>query len=179
MSLISRRRVHTPEMNMTPLIDVSFLLIVFFMLVNRILSEESVRMVVPKLDDPQVVDPGEGDRLVLNVVAFEPPGMDRSAGHPLSIPGRPAGVKVGLTMIPFGPAWRARLDEALRHAVQRYEKQNKQPAAKLEVILRADAALSYDHVQPVLETIAEAGFSRVSLVAYQPGEGPDMSIPGL
>ncbi len=161
---------------MTAMIDITFLLIVFFMLVNRIMSEESVRMVLPKLDDPRVVEPGEEGRIVINAIALEPSGMVRDAAHPLAPQGTLAAVKVGLRLIPFAPGWQSQLTEELRLAHERFSEQRGAGEEELEVILRADAALRYEHVEPILESIAAAGLTRINLAAYLPGEGPTMGL---
>jgi len=169
---------------MTPMIDVSFLLIVFFMLVNRIMSEEAVEMILPRPEEPQVVSVGEEPRVVINPMAFVPPGMERGAVHPLAPPGRLSGVKVGLRTIVLAAGWEMELTRELERARERFEGDgghdrhdrhdghDGHDGAPLEVLLRADAALSYEHVEPVLRAVAAAGLTRVNLVAYRPGEGP-------
>ena len=61
-SQVFKRGPVTPQMNITPLIDVVFLLIIFFMLVTNIIAEEAVEMIVPQLDDPVTRELGNVDR---------------------------------------------------------------------------------------------------------------------
>ena len=79
MSLVHRRGPTAPDMNITPLIDVVFLLIIFFMLVSRIVADENVPMVVPALDDPKTYEPGQIEKIVVNVV---PAAGDRRGRNP-------------------------------------------------------------------------------------------------
>ena len=42
----------------------------------------------------------------------------------------------------------------------------------VEVVLRADAALYYDAVQPVMQAVTQAGIGKVNLAAFLPEPGP-------
>ncbi|MFP4222595.1 MAG: ExbD/TolR family protein [Phycisphaeraceae bacterium] len=147
------------RMNITPLIDVVFLLIVFFMLASSIASEQRVEMVVPELDDPQTRQFEDVEPLMVNVVPVAP--EDRSE-NPLSIPGEAHEIRVG-TLGRFAPDDLAGVTAALRAELRRHPER--------EVHLRADAAVWYDRVQPVLEAIREAGADKVHLVAGLPEPG--------
>ena len=60
MKLYKSKKYHSdPQFNMTPMIDIVFLLIVFFMLVCQFISQENYKLIVPddcktviKLDEP-------------------------------------------------------------------------------------------------------------------------------
>ncbi len=143
-------------MNMTPMIDVTFQLIIFFMLVNNIISEEAVMMIVPELEEPKTREMGEENRVTVNVApqSYDP---DRGIGD-LNIPGEAAMVKVGLEEF--------RLDdmEAVTEALRDARSRNKD----IEVMLRADSGLFFDEVQPVMQAITSAGIVKVNMVAYLP-----------
>ncbi len=141
---------------MTPMIDVVFQLIIFFMLVNQIIAEESVMMMVPDLDDPKTHEMGEENRLTINVVPHEY-GSERQMGD-LNIPGDAASIKVGLD------------DYALEDldGITQALKDAKAKNPKLEILLRADGGTFYDEVQPVMQAIAKAEIETVNLVAYLP-----------
>ena len=66
MSIVIKRGPRAPQMNMTPLIDVVFQLILFFMLVNNIVAEESIQMIVPLLEDPETQQLGDVHRIVIS-----------------------------------------------------------------------------------------------------------------
>ena len=91
---MARRRGHFPnaevEANLTPMIDVSFLLIIFFVLVSRIGDAEQAELAVPMVRAGAAVRAEDDGRVVLNVV----PGVD----------GASAGYQLGSTMFEATPA---------------------------------------------------------------------------
>ena len=141
---------------MTPMIDVVFQLIIFFMLVNQIIAEESVEMVVPELDEPKTREMGEENRLTVNVVPH-PYGSERNPGE-LNIIGEASNVRVGLN--DFAIEDLDKITATLKDA--------KAQNPNIEILLRADAGLFYDAVQPVMQSIASAGIETVNLVAFLP-----------
>ena len=54
--------------NLTPMIDVTFLLIIFFVLVSQIVEVENVDLGLPSPEDPASQLAGEQQRVVINVV---------------------------------------------------------------------------------------------------------------
>lgn len=160
MSKVVQRGAVAPSMNITPLIDVVFLLIIFFMLVNNIVSEETVDMILPEIDNPQTRELGEVDRIVINV-APEPFTRQGREEFPLTHTGTASYIKVGtgsdsrfeITDIP-GITAKLKEVKALRPEV--------------EVLLRADGAIYYDVVQPLMGAVTSAGIETVNLVAYMP-----------
>ncbi|MEM1099284.1 MAG: biopolymer transporter ExbD [Planctomycetota bacterium] len=158
MSKVFQRGTVKPEMNMTPLIDVTFLLIVFFMLVSNIVANESVPMVVPELSDPKTRELGEVDKVVVNIAPASFSG-DARLDSPLDHPGSAQFVQLGAgTRYDMGRL--AGLTEALKQEVE--------ARPDVEVLLRADAALYYSQVQPVMDAITDAGVGVVNLVALMP-----------
>ena len=172
-SQVFQRGPVAPQMNITPLIDVVFLLIIFFMLVTNIIAVESVEMVVPKLDDPQTRELGETSRITVNVVPLAYTA-DRLRGDVLDFPGEALEVQIGLQTFDVDDL--TGLTEALSEAVAAGPKDDDH-ASTLEVVLRADAALYYDAVQPVMQAITAAGIRKVNMVAYLPDKGPPVAPP--
>lgn len=162
MSKVIQRGAVAPSMNITPLIDVVFLLIIFFMLVNNIVSEETVDMILPEVDDPQTRELGEVDRIVVNI-APEPFTRDGRQNFPLSHTGTAAYVKVGVgTGSRFEVGDLPGITEALKQA--------KAEQPDVQVLLRADGAIYYDQVQPIMAAVTAAGIETVNLVAYRPDD---------
>ncbi|MEM8739484.1 MAG: biopolymer transporter ExbD [Planctomycetota bacterium] len=162
MSQVIRRGAVTPRMNITPLIDVVFLLIIFFMLVNNIVSEETVDMILPRVEEPETRPLGEVDRVVVNI-APQPFTRAGRAAFPLSHTGEAAYVKVGTgTGSRFEVGDLAGITAALRRA--------KAEQPEIEVLLRADGAVYYGQVQPIMGAVRAAGIETVNLVAYMPDE---------
>ena len=160
MSRVVKRGAVTPSMNITPLIDVVFLLIIFFMLVNNIVSEETVDMILPELVDSEAREAGEIDRVVVNVApqAFSRDGRTES---PLSHVGSAAYVKIGTgSGSRFDPADTAGITSALQQV------RAANPA--VQVLLRSDGAIYYEAVRPIMDAVSAAGIQTVNLVAYMP-----------
>ena len=156
MSQVFRKGPTSPEMNMTPMIDVVFLLIIFFMLVNQIIAEETVKMIVPELDEPKTRETGDIQRITINL-APEDFDSERKIGD-LTIPGEASYVKVGLD----------EYDLTDMEGVTAALKNAKEHSKEVEILLRADAGLYYEAVQPVMQAIASAEIVKVNLVAYLP-----------
>jgi biopolymer transport protein ExbD len=156
MSKVHKKGPTSPQMNMTPMIDVVFQLIIFFMLVNNIISEEAVQMIVPELENPKTRELGPENRITVNLApqSYDP---SRPIGD-LNIPGEPSLVKVGLEQYS--------LDDI--EGVTATLKEVKAANENVEVLLRADCGLFYDEVQPVMQAITSAGIVKVNLVAYLP-----------
>jgi biopolymer transport protein ExbD len=162
MSKVIQRGSVTPSMNITPLIDVVFLLIIFFMLVNNIVSEETVDMILPELVDPQTREVGEIERVVINI-APQPFTHDGRQEAPLMHLGEPAYVKVGVgSDSRFDPGDLAGITASLTELAA--------DNPDLQVLLRSDGAIYYESVQPIMNAVTAAGIRRVNLVAYMPRE---------
>jgi len=154
---------------MTPLIDVTFQLIIFFMLVNNIIAEETVPMIVPELDQAKTRQVEEMERVVVNVAPADY-SRDERMDEPLDWDGVPSEVRVGIQSFSLDDM--RGVTEAIRDAVARGPK-TPEGDSELEVLLRADAAIRYQEVQPVMAAISQANVGTIHLVAYLPGEGPN------
>jgi biopolymer transport protein ExbD len=134
MSEIHRRGPAQIHANLTPMIDVTFLLIVFFVLVSQIVEVENVELALPELEDPATHLPADEQRSVINVVP--------------SLSGAATEVRVGATVFPAGDAG----VEALTTHLAGLLRAN--PALRLN--LRADQHTQYEWVQPVLQAVSGA-----------------------
>ena len=168
MSRITKRGPVTPTMNMTPLIDVTFLLIVFFMLVSNIVSEENLELIPPRLDEPQTKSLGEVERVVVSV-GPQRYNKDERTLNPLAFDPLARVVQVGIQTFD-DPGDLVGITDALKEAVARSKAKSGSDEAPVEVLLRADAALYYREVQPIMTAITGAGVGTVHLVAYMPDE---------
>ncbi|MHC4810331.1 MAG: ExbD/TolR family protein [Planctomycetota bacterium] len=133
---MGRRRTGPPGIhaNLTPMIDVTFLLIVFFVVVSQIVEAEHVELDLPVLLDPAAEPPGEDARAIVSIV----PGID----------GRAAGYRLGGDRFDADRLGRRSLESAIARRLRA------QPTLRLN--LRADRESRYDEVRPVLETIGRA-----------------------
>jgi biopolymer transport protein ExbD len=122
------------EANLTPMIDISFLLVVFFVLVTRISDSERAEMALAKVPAGPAARAEEEARSVLNVL----PGADgRAAGYRLN----------GVDHAPT-PEGLAALAEALAEGYRRNP--------RLAVQLRADRSTRYEWVEPAMRATTAA-----------------------
>ncbi len=129
-----RRRV---DFNMTPLIDVVFLLIIFF-LVSSHLAQQETQL---ELDLPSA-----------------------SSGHQ-EMPGPTA--RVTINMLPDGRYLLGSDAVALAELQSRLQVERQETTGDLEVRLRADRHLAYRQVEPVLMACAKAKVWNVSFAVFQ------------
>jgi len=124
--------------NMTPAIDLTFNLLLFFMLTSHFASAEKVEMSLPRPDGSRAVDRRILDKVIVNVMY---------RGEELEPTLRCGPVEVGsLTEL------QGRLQEMARW----------NPG--LEVILRADRRTPYGQVRRVMETIAAVKLTKLQVV---------------
>jgi len=146
----SRRQRPPLAFNMTPMIDVVFLLIVFFMLVSTFASAEHVPMDLPQPDKSQAANVKLTDRVVINCV--------------LTNPASPATSGVIYSVGPIRVASAEALAERLAAA--------KAATPSLQVVLRADRRLPYHAVRNVMQIIAANRIEIMNIVAHVgDGEG--------
>ncbi|MHC5023650.1 MAG: ExbD/TolR family protein [Planctomycetota bacterium] len=134
MSVVYRRGRAAFEANLTPMIDVTFLLIVFFVLVSQIVEVESVPLKLPEPVEPRSERIGDEQRVVINVM----PGPG----------GEAAGYRLGRRDFDAGPIGLARLTEALADLYARNPTVN--------INLRADQDTEYAWVGPAMQAVADA-----------------------
>ena len=126
--------------NMTPMIDVTFLLIVFFVVVSQIVDRDAVSMNLPAPSQAVAGIPDNQSRVVVNIVPLE---------H-----GDVAGIVVAGHTI----AW-----DSMHELSDIVETRLRGGAT--EVHLRADRTTKYSYVHQVIEAIRAAGLNpRLQLV---------------
>lgn len=125
------------EANLTSLIDVTFLLIVFFVLVSKVNEIENIDLNLPSPADPST-EVVESDRMaVINVL----PG----AGGAIQ------GYRVGVTDF---PADSGGIEAMTAHLATLY-----QANPRLDVNIRADRHTHYEHVEAALSAVSTAARS--------------------
>ena len=134
MSAIFKRGNAVIYGNLTPMIDMTFLLIVFFVLVSRIVDRERVEMNLPQPKQAAAVKAGEESRVVVNVMPGSSGGIN--------------GYRVGGTS--FGP------DPAGVNAMTAHLTRLFQLNPAIHVNIRADRATQYEHVEPVMQAVSLA-----------------------
>ncbi len=126
----------SPGFNMTPMIDVVFLLIIFFLVSSHLAQQEvQLELDLPEAGSGQRPAEEEARRVVVNVLPQA----------------RPEGrIMVGGRL----------LEEAELAEMIRYE--NRRVGRPLEVRIRADRKVPYRVVEPVMVACAEAGVWKVT-----------------
>ncbi len=137
-SFRQRFRVPPPLINMTPMIDVTFLLLTFFMLATHFASGEKVEVDLPRPNDNQAVDRRLKDKVIINALYVEDDDAARLQLGPVPVS----------SVADLGG--RLREVGALNPNVQ--------------VILRADRRLPYARVRELMEAVAAAGLTRLQVV---------------
>ena len=161
-----------PEMreagvNVTPLIDVVMVLIIFFMLVAKIGvatgAEEEIDLPVSTLGT-DIKD--MGNTLVLNVREVANAPMVTAIVEPdgsMSRSGRPVELRV------YDPTTRTRpLTEVLRRLRHGDAKSKLPPNPDFKVIIRGDKSITYKTLDPVLLACMEANVKNVNLNTAKP-----------
>lgn len=124
--------------NMTPMIDVTFLLLTFFMLASHFASAEKIPVPLPEPDHNQAVARRFPDKVIVNLVEGETRGDPRILLGPVPV-------------------------DSLGELAERLNELGR-GNPEVEVILRADRALPYGAVREVMELISAARLTRVQVV---------------
>lgn len=120
--------------SLTPMIDVTFLLIVFFVLVSQIVDLDQVDMDLPKPIGHEGTSPDEKPRIVLNI---EPDGTGGCLSY-----------RMGAN------AWPCTELGSQEVSTRVQQELNKNP--NLQINLRGDKKTNYKFVQPLLDAITKA-----------------------
>jgi len=157
--------------NMTPMIDCTFLLIIFFIIASQTASDELARLLVPQVSESVAVKaPDTPNRVIVNVQSAEDENAPEDV-RAVAIPGQALQYKIGGNEIAIGPNAFRELVRLIREAKGRWEA-NPLSADKSLVFymeVRADRRVAYGAVAPVMEAAAEADVEkmRISLELYR------------
>ncbi len=130
--------------NATPMVDVFFLLTIFFMLVSRFSSAEQVRMQLPKPRESQAKVMKLPERIVINC---RPTDTDD-----------PTAPTVLYSVGPNPPEPLAQLSDRLAAL--------KRESPNLAAVLRADRRLRYEDVRAVMRVIAANRIDMLNVAAH-------------
>jgi biopolymer transport protein ExbD len=152
MARVIQRGPARLEPNLTPMVDVVFMLVVFFSVFAHIMNAERFELPLPHAQDAsELVAPTERRRIVVSVA-------------PLARAGELGGAYLvgGRAFAPGAPGLRE-LTEHLRESVAR------EPDA--QIVVRAARDEPYERVHPALLAAEAAGAARAEL-ALDPGAEP-------
>lgn len=142
------------ELNMTPMIDIVFLLIIFFMTVTELSKLDAIAAIQLPVADQAYVDQDIPDKIVINLKKGKK-GPDEKPeiyfkNKPVTIEELRRHLHIAAIITREG--------EATAEGP---------PAASQPIVIRADRDLRYHFVQDVMLECANEGLYRVSLVARQ------------
>ena len=129
--------------NLTPMIDVVFLLIIFFVLVSQLARAERVELTLPQLRAPAAGVGDEDREVVISILPLSHPDADRHW------------CQVGVRRIIGGRNAVGRLADALADILR------DDPGANFTI--RAPRDATYERVYPALEACREAGVPEAQL----------------
>jgi len=151
------------ELDMTPMIDVTFLLIIFFMVVSDMSALDVEEVALPygdKAYKPDFTDTEENPTLIVNVVG--------GAGRPGQVKIRGENYKTfDNTVGGMG------LKEFLKLEAEAVGREPADPnnpglkASKLRVYIRADKDLAFKYVQTIFDACSKNGIYKTALGASQ------------
>lgn len=146
------RQPTSVSFNMAPMIDVVFLLIIFFVLVSTFASAERIPLELPNPDHSQAQNVKLKDRVIINVQLIDPQA--------------PATSPVAYSIGPNRPQSLGTISQRLMLL--------KRLNPRLKVIIRADRRVQYGDVRAAMQIVAENGIEKMSIVAHV-GHGGDAS----
>jgi biopolymer transport protein ExbD len=129
--------------NMTPMIDVVFLLIIFFMVVSQVVTSEAELVQLPRPTKSKAGEFRGPRKLTISLVGDGQGGITRR--------------KVGPNVARDDVELASMLVETHRGARERGE--------RLHVVLRADRSIEFRHVREVIGMISDAGLEFVDIAA--------------
>ena len=151
-----RKEQENIEFNMTPMIDVTFQLIIFFIIAGTIVSDELAALKVPDPTETMAREEFNGDGgLIVNIVSEVGDGDEE--GPEAS---RAKYWVVRRIEIPVGDI--DRLKEEFSKSVEGLSPDKK---AKFTVEIRGDYRVQYGDIETVLLAAAEAGIPKMNITA--------------
>ena len=141
MQLRKTKRGYGCDLNIAPLIDVVFLLIIFFMTISQISRVEAEHLALPEAASGELPEPRLGGRLIINV---HQDGRIGVAGETHTL-----------------ASLRRRLAAELA---------GRDPG-DLEIVIRGDRDTAWEHPARVIQACAAEGLYRVRVACLEPESG--------
>ena len=176
-SVVFKRRGSAGEVgvNMTPMIDVTFQLIIFFIIASQFASREKSDLLLPFPHEPTSIsdDKVKQRRVVVNVLSAEDP-LYRPQVEKVRpvLPGDVAWYVVQGERVNLGRSTYEEIRRRLEGAfAQAQEKGLTEQDFHVEV--RADKRVAYNNVASVLQAAGEAQILKANISVRRTGEGKD------
>ena len=141
--------------DMTPMIDVTFQLIIFFMCINTMTELERMAQVqLPFAYQARIEPDVATNRMIVNIEFHHPEKTD--------LPDIPAGqIKI------FNRPVTLEQFKFLLHEYSKGMKAFQYKTGQAPIVIRGDWACQYKHVKPVLEAIYDEGFTKIMFASYK------------
>ena len=150
------------DFNMTPMIDVTFQLILFFILVGQVASEELAKMELPQPDTSQAIKQEEAvtpNHAVVNVVL----DAEAESAPPGSLKAGMVGFyQVGTTQVQPDVDARKRLTSLIE---ARKAELTESQRESFYVEIRSDKRIHFEQVVPVLLAASDAKVQKMNITA--------------
>jgi len=154
------------QCNITPMIDVVFLLIIFFMLICRFISSENYKLVIP--DQCQNALPSEdASSNPLTVSVFPKSSMEGNSNAVHVASNSDILYAVRSSIVDPGQPLYQQSPDALQEDLAAEIIHNIRNKPESVVHLRADKDLTYGQVQVLLQSLAQAKIQKVRLAAIR------------
>jgi biopolymer transport protein ExbD len=151
----SGKKASSLSVNLTPMIDCTMLLVIFFLLTTQLASPDFSQMDLPNPTVSQAVE-HEGDRAVIQVVPFSAPEIRAEAHRAREASEyRIAGIHYKTT--DTGPML-AKIEELRAHSPK---------PADFTVEVRSDAAIDFTQVEPIFKIIQDAKVQKMHVAAIR------------
>jgi biopolymer transport protein ExbD len=136
------------ELNLTPLIDVVFNLIIFFMIISDLTQKDIEQLTLPKASqDEEDVDPKDKGRVIINISKHVPDGGDIKDWKP----GGPVNIKVKGKLLDL-----AHLKEELfKYAETDRDLEHENAPSEIFALIRCDKDIRWREVQWVMQAAAD------------------------
>jgi biopolymer transport protein ExbD len=159
--------------NLVPMVDIVFLILLFFMLSADMTQHELEDVYLPtandvKEDDQHETKKGELPRITVNIYhASEQDGVKCANYGPDKVCSEEAHWRIGVRGKDYGP-------EAIKELLQKQAELDPDPQdpklSQRKVMIRADASALYGYVQKVMNACAEVGLYKVEIGAATKAE---------
>ena len=163
-SAVYRRQGAGVEFNMTPMIDVTFQLIIFFILAGQIASDALAKLELSRPDVSQAADPEEADvdnKVLVNVLSKGAVGENVDP----FLAGKVEWYQIEREKVsPDDPEFVTKMVEIMKKKMAR-ARYSAEARANFFVEVRDDRRVHYEGVEPVLTAAAEAGISKMNITA--------------
>ncbi len=146
--------------NMTPMIDCVFQLLIFFMLTTQMASADLVILDPPKPDISQAREPQEENKVVVNVEPFTKEEIEADSARK----GMAKRYRLKTAKIERGNI------EKLVRELDKARRTSKNPK-EFVVELRADKSIRYDQIEPVLQAMQQAELGKMYITAMREPQG--------